>query len=189
MSSARVIRAYIPHCVLFFQLASTPVVADAPLEPPTALHHTCSLNGRWCLEGQADPVTRGVWSIRVFERRTAGHSRLDRVVSIQVVGSPAVTNDGACVIDFATGSNLIALDRTPNDPAFTFYCKGSPAKTLSLSKFITNFEALPLSTSHRIWAESFGLDENDHLVVRTAEGRDYVIDPHTGDLVHGYYAH
>jgi len=60
---------------------------------------------------------------------------------------------------------------------------------LSLGKFIVDFEALPRSTSHRIWAESFGLDEHDRLVVLTAEGRAFLINPHNGTLIHGAYAH
>ena len=100
-----------------------------------------------------------------------------------------MTDDGACVIDLATGSNLIPLEKKPDDAAFAFYCKGSAARVLPLNRLIVDFNSLPRSTSYRIWAESFGLDDHDHLVVHTAEGRDFLIDPRDGTLIQGAYAH
>lgn len=109
--------------------------------------------------------------------------------SFRVMGSLAVTNDGACVIDLATSSNLLPLEKKSNDPAFAFHCKGSAARVLSLRQFIADFDSLPRSISHRVWAESFGLDERDRLVVNTKEGRAFLINPHTGKLIQGTFAH
>ena len=57
------------------------------------------------------------------------------------------------------------------------------ARVLSLRKFIVDFESLPRSMSHRVWAESFGLDEHDRLAVNTKEGRAFLIDPRNGKLI------
>jgi hypothetical protein len=124
--------------------------------------------------------------VRVFKR---GSPASEWIAPIHISGSPAVTNDGACVVDLATGSNLISLDKKPDDLAFAFYCRKGEIRVLSLKKFIVDFESLPRSTSHRIWAESFGLDEHDHLVVHTAEGHAFLIDPHDVTLLQGVYAH
>lgn len=157
-------------------------LADAPLEPSGSHRPSCSLNGRWCVEpaSQEDGV-------RVFER-AAGKSALVWTAPAKVYGRVAVTNDGACVIGFASG-NLIALDAKPSDWAFTVVCKGGGLHVLPMDKFIADFSALPRTVSHRRWAESLGLDDHDRLVVRTVEGRAFVIDPHDGRLISGSWAH
>ena len=164
-------------------------VADAPPEPPGLRRPSCSLNGRWCVESASqkagDEQQAGV---RVF-KRAAGKSVSAWLAPLEIRGRPTVTNDGACVIDFASGSNLIALDATPSDPAFTIVCEGGALRVLSMDKFIVDFAALPRTTSHRRWAESLGLDEHDRLVVRTVEGRAFAIDPHNGRLISGSWAH
>jgi hypothetical protein len=93
------------------------------------------------------------------------------------------------VIDLATSSNLLPLEKKPDDPAFVFHCKGSTARVLSLRQFIADFESLPRSITHRVWAESFGLDERDRLVVNTKEGRAFLVNPRTGKLIQGTFAH
>jgi len=163
-------------------------VADAPPEPPGLHRPSCSLNGRWCVEPTSQKTDdERQAGVRVF-KRAAGKSVPAWLAPLAIRGRPTVTNDGACVIDFASGSNLIALDATSSDPAFTLVCRGSAPRVLSMDKFIVNFAALPRTTSHRRWAESFGLDEHDHWVVRTVEGRTFVIDPHDGHLVSGSWA-
>lgn len=166
-------------------LAADAVRADAPPAPPAAQPRHCSLNGRWCLEPSASQSKE----LRIVERATHARSGSGWTLPAPVIGWPAVTNDGLCVIDAATSSNLIPADKSPADPAFVFHCKGRPAVVLSLDKFIVDFRALPNSTSHRVWAESFGLDKHDRLSVRTAEGRDFLIDPHDVKLIKGTYAH
>jgi hypothetical protein len=196
---------YCPFLIaLIVVLTSGAAMADAPPEPADGPRRACSLNGHWCVvEQRAAPAGQGgqSGSVRVYERGSSVHGasdsppgtlplpRLQWSSPIHIIGSLAVTNDGACVIDLATGSNLIPLDKKPDDLAFAFYCRGSVPRVLSLRKFIVDFETLPRATSHRIWAESFGLDEHDHLVVHTAEGRDFLIDPHDGALIQGAYAH
>lgn len=191
---------------LILVLTSGVATADAPPEPSDGPRRACSLNGHWCVvEERAAPAGQGQpGTIRVYERRSSAHGASDSPPAtspagtsprpqwsapIHIIGSLAITNDGACVIDLATGSNLIPLDKKPDDLAFVFYCRGSAPRVLPLRKLIVNFDALPRATSHRIWAESFGLDEHDHLVVHTAEGHDFLIDPHDGTLIHGAYAH
>lgn len=170
-------------------LASLAVGADTPPEPEAAARRACSLNGRWCVERQG-PSNRGqAETVRVIECGPEKKGVASWSAAVRVIGSLAVTNDGACVIDLATGSNLLPLQKKPGDPAFAIYCKASAARVLSLSKFIVDFESLPRSASHRVWAESFGLDERDRLVVNTKEGRTFLIDPHSGELLQGTYAH
>ena len=164
-------------------------VADAPPEPPGLHRPSCSLNGRWCVEPTSQKTNdERQAGVRVF-KRAAGKSVAAWLAPLEIRGRPTVTNDGACVIDFASGSNLIALDAAPSDPAFTIVCKGGATRVLSTDKFIVDFAALPRTTSHRRWAESLGLDEHDHLVVRTVEGRTFAIDPHDGRLISGSWAH
>jgi hypothetical protein len=170
-------------------IACRSAVADAPPEPPGLHRPSCSLNGRWCVESTSrtadDDRQAGV---RVF-KRAADKGVSAWLAPLEIRGRPTVTNDGACVIDFASGSNLITLDATPSDPAFTIVCKGSATRVLSMDKFIVDFAALPRTTSHRRWAESLGLDEHDRLIVRTVEGRAFAIDPHDGRLISGSWAH
>lgn len=171
-------------------LASLCVVADTPPEPSTAARQACSLNGRWCVERQTGPSNPGqVEKLRVVECGPEKKNDTSWSTAVRVIGSLAVTNDGACVIDLATGSNLLSPEKKPDDPAFAIYCKGTPARVLPIKKFIVDFESLPRSTSHIIWAESFGLDERDRLAVNTKEGRAFLIDPHSGALLQGSYAH
>lgn len=171
-------------------LASLAVVADTPPEPDAAARRACSLNGRWCVERQAGASDRGqAETVRVIECGSEKKGATSWSAAVRVIGSLAVTNDGACVIDLATGSNLLPLQKKPADPAFAIYCKASAARVLPLSKFIVDFESLPRSTSHRVWAESFGLDERDRLVVNTKEGRTFLIDPHSAELLKGTYVH
>lgn len=171
-------------------LASFAVAADTPPEPKDSANHACSLNGRWCVEWQAaSPGRTRAETVRVIERAAEGKGKTSWSTSFQVLGSLAVTNDGTCVIDLATSSNLLPREAKPDDPAFVFHCKGNTAQVLSLRQFITDFESLPRSTTHRVWAESFGLDEHDRLVVNTKEGRAVLVDPHTGKPVQGSYAH
>ena len=171
-------------------LASLSAVADTPPEPNGAARRACSLNGRWCVERQRSPSDPGqVERLRVIASGLEKRSDTSWSTAVRVIGSLAVTNDGACVIDLATGSNLLSLEKKPDDPAFAIYCKDSAARVLPLTKFIVDFKSLPRSTSHRIWAESFGLDEHDCLVVNTKEGRTFLIDPHSGRLIQGSYAH
>lgn len=171
-------------------LASLAVVADTPPEPGAAARRACSLNGRWCVERQTSPADPGeAERVRVVECGPEKRNETTWSTAIRVIGSLAVTNDGACVIDLATGSNLLSPEKKPDDPAFAIYCKDSAARVLPLKKFIVDFKSLPRSTSHIIWAESFGLDEHDRLVVNTKEGRSFLIDPHSGALLQGAYAH
>jgi hypothetical protein len=171
-------------------LASLSVVADTPPEPNTAAPRACSLNGRWCVERQAGPSDRGqAETVRVVECGSEKKGVTSWSTTVRVIGSLAVTNDGACMIDLATGSNLLPLEKKPDDPAFAIYCKASPVRVLPLRKFIVDFESLPRSTSHRVWAESFGLDEHDRLIVNTKEKRAFLIDPRSGKLLQGTYAH
>lgn len=171
-------------------LASLAVVADTPPEPEAPAHHVCSLNGRWCVERQPGSSSRTqAETVRVIECGSEKKGTTSWSTSFRVIGSLAVTNDGACVIDLATSSNLLPLDQKPDAPAFAFHCKGSAARVLSLKQFIADFESLPRSVSHRVWAESFGLDERDRLVVNTKEGRAFLIDPRTGKLIQGTFAH
>lgn len=99
-----------------------------------------------------------------------------------------MTNDGACVVVVSV-SNLLALNATPSDPAFTIVCKDGASNVLSIGKFIADFHALPHTVSHLRWAETYGLDQQDHLSVRTVEGRSFVIDPHNGQLISGSWVH
>jgi hypothetical protein len=171
-------------------LASLAVAADTPPEPKDTAHRACSLNGRWCVEWQeSSPGPTRVETVRVTEHPAEKKGNASWSTSFRISGSLAVTNDGACVIDLATSSNLLPDETKPDDPAFVFHCKDSTARVLSLRQFITDFESLPRSTTHRVWAESFGLDEHDRLVVNTKEGRTVLIDPHTGKPVQGSYAH
>jgi hypothetical protein len=167
-------------------LAVQSATADAPPESLTGPQRACSLNGRWCVEKGAVRDVEQSGKVRVFKRGSAASAWF---APIHILGTPAVTNDGACVVDLVTGSQLIPLGKTPDDLAFAFYCRNGERRVLALNKFIVNFDALPLSTSNRVWAQSFGLDENDHLVVHTAEGRDFLIDPHDSTLLQGAYAH
>ena len=170
-------------------LASLPVAADTPPEPKALAQRACSLNGRWCVDWQAaSPGRARVETVRVTEQPAEKKANTGWSASIRILGSLAITNDGACVIDLATSSNLLPRETKPEDPAFVFHCNGSTARVLSLGQFITDFESLPRSTSHRVWAESFGLDEHDRLVVHTKEGRKVLIDPHTGKAVQGSFA-
>jgi hypothetical protein len=163
-------------------------LADAP-PAPLGLRPSCSLNGRWCVESASQTAgDEREAAVRVF-KCAAGKSVLAWIAPLEIRGRPTVTNDGACVIDFASGSNLIALDTRPSDPAFTVVCKGGVLHVLSIEKFIEDFTALPRTTSHRRWAESLGLDDHDRLVVRTVQGRAFAIDPHDGRLISGSWAH
>ena len=161
-------------------------LADAPPEPDMP-RHACSLNSHWCVERVDPPALGGVGTVRIFKHDPRSRGASEWSAPARIVGALAITNDGLCVIDLATGSNVIPLDKKPDDAAFAFYCKGSAVRVLPLRRFIVNFDALPLSTAHRVWAESFGLDEHDHLVVNTAEGRAFLIDPHDGTLLKGAY--
>lgn len=171
-------------------LVALSVIADTPPEPDAAARRACSLNGRWCVERPAAPSNRGqAETLRIVECASGKQGLTSWSTSVRVIGSLAVTNDGACVIDFATGSNLLPPEKKPDDPAFAIYCKASKPRVLPLRKFIVDFESLPRSTSHRVWAESFGLDEHDRLAVNTKEGRKLLIDPRSGALIQGTYAH
>lgn len=97
---------------------------------------------------------------------------------------PRRSGDGAPRRDPCAATPL-----TSSDPAFAVVCKGGAVRVLSIDRFIADFPALPRTTSHRQWAESFGLDRGDRLVVRTVEGRAFVIDPHDGRLIAGSFAH
>src|SRR5690349_272764 len=111
-------------------------VADAPPEPPGQRRPSCSLNGRWCVEPASQKAgDKGQAGVRVF-KRAAGKSDSAWLAPLDVRGRPTVTNDGACVVDYSSWSNLIALDAKPSDPAFAVVCRGGAARVFSLDKFI-----------------------------------------------------
>lgn len=128
-------------------------------------------------------------NVRVVEQHRRSEGGTDWSRSMRILGSPAVTNDGSCIIDFATEGNLIAMEETEDAIAFVVYCRDSKDKVFRVGQFIDNFQGLPLSVSHRVWAATLGLDENGHLTLRTAERRNFVIDPPSGRLLEGAFAH
>jgi hypothetical protein len=172
--------------VLFGLLAPASGRADAPPLPPGTPQHSCSLNGRWCLELQANPPAVDARTlVRVVERGQAGggHERWSR--SIRILGWPAITNDGRCIVDFATKGDSLAMDETSDTTAFAIYCQDGGERAFRVGQFIADFAALPLSTSHRVWASRLGVDAKGHVTLRTPEGRNFVIDPRTGQLLEG----
>ena len=157
-------------------------LAVQPPEAPGSRSFSCSINGRWCVESKSQEV-----GIRVFER-TTGKNTLAWSAPLKAQGWITVTNDGACVIDFVS-RNLIEPDITPSNPAIAVVCKDSAPYILPINKFIADFATLPRIERYRRFAETFGLDNDDHLTVRTVEGRTFIIDPRSGHLISGSWIH
>ncbi len=84
-----------------------------------------------------------------------------------------VSNDGRHVVTGYDGINLIPRGYDNDLVLFTFWSEGERVRGVTVKEFIPHPSILEETVSHYHWGSIQGIDQDNRLVVRRADGRKF----------------
>lgn len=94
----------------------------------------------------------------------------------------ALSNDGEHFVVVHAGGGLLNLDYKPDELLFSFHRRDETLGEVRLNQLYRDPrpESLERTVSHYAWSRVHGFDTNNHYVVTTIDGREFVFDVATG---------
>lgn len=168
-------------CVAFINLvvfAAGTVRADEPLPPPSD-YSIKSANGKYTAFFQVKENKTIVYEVG----KSSG--KKNKIKLWEMDGwfrNTYLSNDGANLIVFYGGANLLELDYKPDEVMISFYDKGSLLNEVRLNQLLENPApaALEKTVSHYRWVSTYGMNEKQIFEVTTTEKKKFEFDIKTG---------
>lgn len=91
-----------------------------------------------------------------------------------------IANDGVYFVSTYWGMDLIPLDYNPNLALITFWKNGKKFKEVPIKELVKSKDVLVRTASHYFWGTVEGLNKDDILKVRRADGAVFLYDIKTG---------
>lgn len=164
-------------CLIVFAAVAT-AKADEPLPAP-ADHWVKSANGKYTAFFQVKENRTTVFEVVKSSRKNPPTKRWEMEGWFR---NAYLSNDGANLIVFYNGANLLDLDFEPDEPMISFYERGKLLNQVRLNQLIKNPspETLPKTVSHYRWVATYGLNEKQIFEVSTIEKKRFEFDIKTG---------
>ncbi|MFZ6756429.1 hypothetical protein ACO0K9_04355 [Undibacterium sp. Ji50W] len=94
-----------------------------------------------------------------------------------------IANDGVYFVSTYWGMDLIPLDYKTNLVLMTFWKNGKIIKEVPIKELVTSKDVLVRTASHYLWGTVEGLNKDDLLTVRRADGVIFLYNIKTGNQI------
>lgn len=155
--------------------------ADEPLPPP-ADYSINSANGKYTATFQVKENRTTVYAVDKSSRKKVKTKLWEMEGWFR---NTYLSNDGANLIVFYDGANLLETDYKPDEVMISFYDKGNLLNEIRLNQLVKDPSpaALVKTVSHYRWVDTYGMNEKQIFEVNTIEKKRFEFDIKTGQPI------